>query len=320
MHHTAAAALTMEHDHSLVTLAVCLCIFGVMTAIRVLQLSMASHGSRRMAWLGTAAIVSGCSIWSAHFVAMLAYNSDVVDRLRLRADFRLVPDRRFRLHRGVRGHAEEGRDLALCRRYPVRCRRRADALYRHGCGRYFRPAGLGSGPRSSVRSIRYGVRHARACRLARPAVRSRSPGRVGRACRRGSARALHRHERAHRRARSVGQRAARTNSRDRSCRRGHRLDLLCTDSCTCVRRVRPPRGQRPGRERPPDPLHGISRSADRPAEPRLSRRHVRRTVAEGTSRRQSRLRCWPWISIASNRSTTFSAIRPATVCCAPCRP
>ena len=77
MHHTAAAALTMEHDQSLVTLAVCLCIFGVMTAIRVLQLSMASHGPRRLAWLGTAAIVSGCSIWSSHFVSMLAYSSDV---------------------------------------------------------------------------------------------------------------------------------------------------------------------------------------------------------------------------------------------------
>ena len=77
MHQTAAAAVTMEHDQSLVTLAVCLCIFGVMTAIRVMQLSMASRGTRRLAWLGAAAMVSGCSIWSTHFVAMLAYNSDM---------------------------------------------------------------------------------------------------------------------------------------------------------------------------------------------------------------------------------------------------
>jgi diguanylate cyclase (GGDEF)-like protein len=77
MHHTAAATLTMELDQSLVTLAVCVCIFGMMTAIRVLQLSMASHGPRRLRWLSMAALVGGCAVWSTHFVLMLAYDPRV---------------------------------------------------------------------------------------------------------------------------------------------------------------------------------------------------------------------------------------------------
>jgi len=73
MHHT-VATLAHTHDHRLVLLAIALCVFGAITAMRVLQLAMVSGGRRRLAWFVGAAIVGGCTIWSTHFISMLSYN------------------------------------------------------------------------------------------------------------------------------------------------------------------------------------------------------------------------------------------------------
>jgi diguanylate cyclase (GGDEF)-like protein len=76
MHH-ALASLTLEHDHRLVILAVSLGVFGAIAAMRVLQLAMASAGSRRLTWLIGAALVGGSTIWAAHFISILAYRPGV---------------------------------------------------------------------------------------------------------------------------------------------------------------------------------------------------------------------------------------------------
>lgn len=64
-----------EHNREFMVLALSICVFGAITSVRVLQLAAASAGRRRMVWLLVSGTASGCTIWSAHFIAMLGLNT-----------------------------------------------------------------------------------------------------------------------------------------------------------------------------------------------------------------------------------------------------
>lgn len=65
--------ITAEHDLRLVLLAGAVCIAGCWIAIRLFLRSRASEGVMRIGWLVMTAVASGTSIWTTHFVAMLAF-------------------------------------------------------------------------------------------------------------------------------------------------------------------------------------------------------------------------------------------------------
>ncbi|MDB5685042.1 MAG: hypothetical protein JWM75_2740 [Sphingomonas bacterium] len=67
-----------DHDWSLVLLAGLLCVASCVAA--VLLLHRAQEGSRadQRRWLGVAGFATGFGIWATHFVAMLAYKSDLI--------------------------------------------------------------------------------------------------------------------------------------------------------------------------------------------------------------------------------------------------
>ena len=65
--------VTYEHDPRLVALSAVICVLGCLTTTTLL--ARVAEAARRYAlrWSLCAAAVSGCSIWSLHFVAMLAF-------------------------------------------------------------------------------------------------------------------------------------------------------------------------------------------------------------------------------------------------------
>ncbi|RYC28693.1 bifunctional diguanylate cyclase/phosphodiesterase, partial [Lichenibacterium minor] len=62
-----------EHDLRLVAVSAVICVLGCLTTTTLL--AKAGETARRSGrpWLAAAAIVFGCSVWSLHFVAMLAF-------------------------------------------------------------------------------------------------------------------------------------------------------------------------------------------------------------------------------------------------------
>lgn len=72
MHHLHSA-----HNLALVILSVLIAVLGSWTALDLLHRVRANVGVTRLWWLAGAAAATGSSIWSMHFVAMLAYDLDV---------------------------------------------------------------------------------------------------------------------------------------------------------------------------------------------------------------------------------------------------
>ncbi len=70
--------LVVDHDPKLVLLAAALCFLTSCGAVVLLQRARASTGISRRIWLVVAAGSAGYGVWSTHFVAMLAYDADVV--------------------------------------------------------------------------------------------------------------------------------------------------------------------------------------------------------------------------------------------------
>jgi signal transduction histidine kinase len=69
------SCLAIEHDLSLVALAVLVCLFACYTTVELLNRARVSRGGAATAWMFTAGTVAGSGIWATHFVAMLAYKS-----------------------------------------------------------------------------------------------------------------------------------------------------------------------------------------------------------------------------------------------------
>jgi diguanylate cyclase len=63
----------VEHDLRLVLLAAVVCVAGCWIAIRLFLRARASDGVTRFGWLVMTAVATGTSIWTTHFVAMLAF-------------------------------------------------------------------------------------------------------------------------------------------------------------------------------------------------------------------------------------------------------
>ena len=70
--------ISEEHDIRLVVLAGLICVLGAFTAFSLLRRAAAASSSRaRLVWMAATAIVAGSGVWATHFVAMLAYTSNL---------------------------------------------------------------------------------------------------------------------------------------------------------------------------------------------------------------------------------------------------
>jgi diguanylate cyclase (GGDEF)-like protein/PAS domain S-box-containing protein len=65
--------ITQEHDLRLVALAACICALGCITTMILVARSQTVSLARALGWMTGAAAVLGCSVWSLHFVAMIAF-------------------------------------------------------------------------------------------------------------------------------------------------------------------------------------------------------------------------------------------------------
>ncbi|MGA2999754.1 bifunctional diguanylate cyclase/phosphodiesterase [Bradyrhizobium sp.] len=70
--------LAIEHDRRLVALAFVICVLASGVTISLFHRAQATEGHARSGWLGLCAAAGGCGIWATHFIAMLAYEPDVV--------------------------------------------------------------------------------------------------------------------------------------------------------------------------------------------------------------------------------------------------
>ena len=62
-----------QHDPRLVALAALICILSCFTASTLLSRAQRTLGRSRLLWIGVAGFEFGCSVWSLHFIAMLAF-------------------------------------------------------------------------------------------------------------------------------------------------------------------------------------------------------------------------------------------------------
>lgn len=69
--------LTQEHNHGLVAIAALVCIIGSCLTVLVTRRMVSAHGSRQRFQLFLAGLLGGATIWSTHFIAMLAYDPGV---------------------------------------------------------------------------------------------------------------------------------------------------------------------------------------------------------------------------------------------------
>jgi diguanylate cyclase (GGDEF)-like protein len=69
--------ITVEHDLRLVLLAGAVCFAGCWIVIRMFLRARASEGLMRSGWLVMTAVAAGTSIWTTHFVAMLAFQPNL---------------------------------------------------------------------------------------------------------------------------------------------------------------------------------------------------------------------------------------------------
>ncbi|MHA6289003.1 bifunctional diguanylate cyclase/phosphodiesterase [Maricaulis sp. CAU 1757] len=70
-------SLTGQHDARLLVVVLLLCALTALASTATARRAMDARGLRQLAWLGTAAMVTGTGVWGTHFVAMLAYESTV---------------------------------------------------------------------------------------------------------------------------------------------------------------------------------------------------------------------------------------------------
>lgn len=66
--------LTQEHDLWLVALAAFVCVLGASLSAILSRRLILAHGRRKRVQLGLTGMIGGATIWSTHFIAMLAYD------------------------------------------------------------------------------------------------------------------------------------------------------------------------------------------------------------------------------------------------------
>ena len=70
---TVLSCIYFEHNIYLVGLAAFVCLFGSAVTLRLFRRSVRATGLQRLGWQVLAAVAGGGSVWTTHFVAMLAY-------------------------------------------------------------------------------------------------------------------------------------------------------------------------------------------------------------------------------------------------------
>ncbi len=68
--------IVYEHDLRLVALSALICVLGCYTTVTVLSRAHKAAPAHAFRWIAGAALVFGSSVWSLHFVAMLAFMPD----------------------------------------------------------------------------------------------------------------------------------------------------------------------------------------------------------------------------------------------------
>ena len=69
------SCITDQHDLRLVALSACICALGCFTTVMLLARAQWTDQRWSLRWQLSAALIFGCSVWSLHFVAMLAFQS-----------------------------------------------------------------------------------------------------------------------------------------------------------------------------------------------------------------------------------------------------
>ncbi len=70
--------VSQQHDLRLVLVAGLICCFACFTTVNMLSRAASHRGAAGTTWLAGAAFVFGCGVWTTHFVAMLAFDADLM--------------------------------------------------------------------------------------------------------------------------------------------------------------------------------------------------------------------------------------------------
>jgi diguanylate cyclase len=65
--------ITQEHHYGLVAVAAFICVVGSVLSVHMTSRLRQWSGKRRLVQLPLASLITGATIWSTHFIAMLAY-------------------------------------------------------------------------------------------------------------------------------------------------------------------------------------------------------------------------------------------------------
>ncbi|WP_323778030.1 putative bifunctional diguanylate cyclase/phosphodiesterase [Leisingera sp.] len=65
--------ITLQHNYGLVAVAALVCVVGASLSVRLTSRLNGTSGRRRLVQLGLSSMIAGATIWSTHFIAMLAY-------------------------------------------------------------------------------------------------------------------------------------------------------------------------------------------------------------------------------------------------------
>jgi diguanylate cyclase (GGDEF)-like protein len=70
-----ALCIAIEHDPWLVALAVLVCCAGAFSIVQMFERTRGTAGPQRLGWAFLTSVAAGATIWSTHFVAMLAFEA-----------------------------------------------------------------------------------------------------------------------------------------------------------------------------------------------------------------------------------------------------
>src|SRR3989338_5817278 len=72
------SCLHQQHDLRLVLVAAAICLVSILTAFNLYARALRTDGALRYCWVGLAGFIAGSGVWATHFIAMLAYQPDLL--------------------------------------------------------------------------------------------------------------------------------------------------------------------------------------------------------------------------------------------------
>jgi diguanylate cyclase (GGDEF)-like protein len=73
------SCIAVQHSHSHLLFASCICILGSLLTMRLFGRVRRTHGLQRSNWIFLTGFVGGAMIWTTHFIAMLGYQTPVIN-------------------------------------------------------------------------------------------------------------------------------------------------------------------------------------------------------------------------------------------------